>query len=156
MATGPKLPRGHAFFRNRSLASAAGQANFSERSVSIQASKLLRQLDRIEPEIAAQLKGKMEAAADEVLADARASVARDTGLTADLIRKRKFEKGFKYKIGVFSKRRRNVAVFLEFGTKKTRPQPFLIPAYRKAKVKFGRELKVAYDRGIELALRAGR
>lgn len=115
--------------------------------------KLSRKLAKLPDAMTAELVKQLGVAGDAILAEARARVPVATGRLKNALSKRVAKKGLKVKVGVQgapAKRKAPHFFFVEYGTVKTRAQPFLGPAAKaviqKTRPKLRAALKTTAER----------
>lgn len=108
--------------------------------------KLSRKLAKLPDAMTAELAKQLSNAGDLVLAAALARVPVKTGRLRSVLSKRVSKKGLRVKVGVQgapAKRKAPHFFFVEFGTVKTKAQPFLGPANKAVREKYRAEIRRA-------------
>jgi HK97 gp10 family phage protein len=102
---------------------------------------LARVLRTLPDDLQQPVKDVIRQQAEAVLQAAKSAVPVKTGALRDDIRIRFTNKGLRARVGVFRRTKRQLAkgvstfyaAFVEFGTQRSKPKPFLFPAFRARK-----------------------
>jgi HK97 gp10 family phage protein len=99
--------------------------------------KLIKRIQTLDVSIQQEAKQLVFDAATDIEVEAIRNVAVDTGRLRASIDKQPTNNGF----GAIVSANTNYAVFLEFGTRKQRPQPYMTPAFLRVSTTFVADLK---------------
>jgi HK97 gp10 family phage protein len=99
--------------------------------------KLIRRIQTLDVSIQQEAKQLVFDAATDVEVEAIKNVAVDTGRLRGSIDKQSINNGF----GAVVSANTNYAVFVEFGTRNQRPQPYITPAFLRVSKTFVADLK---------------
>ena len=99
--------------------------------------KLIKDIQKLDAQTQKECKALVFDAATDIEVQATAKVPVDTGRLRGSIGKEPLSNGFGARVSANT----NYAAFVEFGTTRQRPQPYMTPAFLKVSVQFVNDLK---------------